>query len=573
VINAGGISYASYRVANLMKELALYEPDLFIVYTGHNEFLEERTYAAVRDLPLPIKALSSLVMRTRIANAMAGLMERLGLLDAREAEERFLMPEAVAAKLDKSAGLALYERDDRLRQQVLDHYRASLERIASIARSAGSDLIFVKPASNARSCSPFKNEHTPGIGSEESTKAEKLLDAGRRLNRATAWNQALPVLDEALRLDPRFAELHYERGRALYGLGRTAEAKTAFMQARDEDVCPLRALSEMEDVLEAVARETGTQLVDFIDLLEQDLERDQGHTILGEEDFLDHVHPTIGAHRRLAVALADAMRQERILPGDAKLSPTALEQVVHQVEEGIDREKHAEALASLAWTLDWAGKRDDSRRLAFKALESGFETPRVLLIAGKHFALDGDLEQAHTLYQRAVRADPLSPTPHYQMGLLAISRGELEEAAARFSLATILWPHDAKAHEKLGLVMAERGAYGIAIASLTEAKRRDPGRASIDGMIERIQLYAGVTFEPVAAPRIEVERYPSGAVRSIAQSWPDASGGSSGPGIHTEWAEDGTLVRFADTMNGAVSGADVSWDASGDIVTSSRRMN
>ncbi|MEO2035244.1 MAG: hypothetical protein ABGZ35_24465, partial [Planctomycetaceae bacterium] len=32
VINAGGISYASYRVASLMEELIEYEPDLFIIY-------------------------------------------------------------------------------------------------------------------------------------------------------------------------------------------------------------------------------------------------------------------------------------------------------------------------------------------------------------------------------------------------------------------------------------------------------------------------------------------------------------------------------------------------------------
>ena len=44
VINAGGISYASYRVASLMDELCGYEPDLFVVYMGHNEFLEQRTY-------------------------------------------------------------------------------------------------------------------------------------------------------------------------------------------------------------------------------------------------------------------------------------------------------------------------------------------------------------------------------------------------------------------------------------------------------------------------------------------------------------------------------------------------
>ena len=34
VINAGGISFASYRVAKLMAELKHYQPDLFIVYSG-----------------------------------------------------------------------------------------------------------------------------------------------------------------------------------------------------------------------------------------------------------------------------------------------------------------------------------------------------------------------------------------------------------------------------------------------------------------------------------------------------------------------------------------------------------
>ena len=51
LINAGGISYASYRVAALMEELAEYEPDLFIVYCGQNEFLERRTTIPVFSEP------------------------------------------------------------------------------------------------------------------------------------------------------------------------------------------------------------------------------------------------------------------------------------------------------------------------------------------------------------------------------------------------------------------------------------------------------------------------------------------------------------------------------------------
>ena len=49
VVNCGGVSYASYRLLPIMKETLQYEPDLYIIYTGQNEFLEERTYGEIVD--------------------------------------------------------------------------------------------------------------------------------------------------------------------------------------------------------------------------------------------------------------------------------------------------------------------------------------------------------------------------------------------------------------------------------------------------------------------------------------------------------------------------------------------
>ena len=42
VVNCGGVSYASYRLVPILEEVLGYEPDLIILYTGHNEFLEDR---------------------------------------------------------------------------------------------------------------------------------------------------------------------------------------------------------------------------------------------------------------------------------------------------------------------------------------------------------------------------------------------------------------------------------------------------------------------------------------------------------------------------------------------------
>jgi tetratricopeptide (TPR) repeat protein len=257
------------------------------------------------------------------------------------------------------------------------------------------------------------------------------------------------------------------------------------------------------------------------------------------------------------------MRQLAVLPAGAELGDEELRRVVARVESGVDRQKQAVALAALARTLDWAGKQEESRRLAFRALESGIEEPTILLMAAKHAALAGETARARDLYRRAVRADPLSPTIRYRLGLFSIERGDLEAAAAQFLLASVLWPEDAAAHEKLGLVMAERGRYRLALASLEEARRLDPGRAEIIQMMARVRQVAGLAPEEIEAPEIAVERYPSGNPRSVAQTGRDAAGGRVLHGLFAEWRPSGTLRRVVDYADGVPRGAAVIWDEAG----------
>ncbi len=111
VINAGGISYASYRVAALMDELVGYSPDLFIVYTGHNEFLEERTYRELQSQQPGLRRVAASLHRSRTFS----LAHRLFFPDPMISEGRSMMPAEVDAILDHSVGPDLYQRDDRLR--------------------------------------------------------------------------------------------------------------------------------------------------------------------------------------------------------------------------------------------------------------------------------------------------------------------------------------------------------------------------------------------------------------------------------------------------------------------------
>ena len=81
VINAGATSYASYRVAGVMQELAQYQPDLFIIYTGHNEFLERRTYEQLLKQSPWLRDALSLASHSRTMTAIRGTLEHVGLMD------------------------------------------------------------------------------------------------------------------------------------------------------------------------------------------------------------------------------------------------------------------------------------------------------------------------------------------------------------------------------------------------------------------------------------------------------------------------------------------------------------
>ncbi|MCP3956660.1 MAG: hypothetical protein GY719_02290 [bacterium] len=570
VVNAGGISYASYRVARVMDELAGYEPDLFVVYTGHNEFLEERTYGNLRDLPGVVKSVVGVLARTRIWAAASALYDRVrtGTPSAGRSrqEPASILPGEVRAKLDHSIGPDLYERDDALRDGILEHYRFSLRRMVRAARAAGAEVLLVTPASNLKDCSPFKSQHTDELDDSQRVQSQELLAAARQQMREARWGEARESLDEALAFDARFAELYYRRGEALLAVGLYDEAEAAFTGARDEDVCPLRALSPMTAAVAEVARAADAPVVDFVGLVAGRTRSEHGHGIAGEELFLDHVHPTIEGHRLLAVALLEALIERGTVRPRAAWGERAIAEVAARVEGAIEPELHARALANLALTLDWAGKAEESRRLALRALESGEEDPTILMIAARHLAADGKSDEALELFRRAMRANPNNPVIQSQLGMLLTGRRELEAAAAHFFLASILWVDNDAYQKQLASVMTQRGRYAVALRCLLEARRLSPGDPNLETRISALRERLGGETPALGTPVISATRYASGYPRTIAQTQTDATGREVVDGIWTEWFDGGRLKRFVDYSNGVPDGVSVTWDENGEVL-------
>lgn len=463
VINAGGISYASYRAARLMEELADYEPDLFIVYSGHNEFLESRTYNKLLKVPKFLRSIAVLASRTRIYSLLSNFINK------RDA----VLPTEVTALLDHSVGPDDYHRDDEKRDAILDDYKTSLNRMTHVSERSNAKLIFVTPASNIGDFSPFKSEPSYNLSPLEISQVEMLknvlttaLDSGDQV-------RAEAIAREALAIDNRDPELLYSYAQALFALGRIDEARSAFILSRDEDVCPLRALSPVHEIVTDIAQKNNTGFVDFVQIVNEN----SPNGISGSELFLDHVHPTIDGNRMLALAIVQEMLQEGMLAQTAIWNEDIISDISRELKNGLDKKTHAIALRNLSKVLMWGGKNDEAKRLVNLASSMNPEDSEARAQEGILLWRAGNKEEALVRFQEAERLAPWNAIIHHKLGVLLSELGRMNEAELELEEAVRLDPKLTDLYYDLGIVLHALRKNKQAETAYRTALKQNPNHA------------------------------------------------------------------------------------------------
>jgi tetratricopeptide (TPR) repeat protein len=426
VINAGGISYASYRVAKVMEELTEYEPDLFIVYCGHNEFLEHRTYRDLRTTSSVLTAAGGMLSHTRTYAVMHRAWQSDAITPARR--PAWQLPAEVITRLDNSVGPQDYKRNETLKKQIQQHYELNLRRMVTMARGAGARILFVVPASNLKDSSPFKSTRGTSVTRNQQQQIEQLYRSTDRLASVGQTQEALGDIDRALAIDPQIAALHYRRGQLLYSSGRYSQSYEAFEAAVNEDICPLRILPDMQDTVRRVAAELSVNCVDFAQLAERESE----NGIPGNDMFLDHVHPDIRTHRLLALAIIDKLVEGEVVTLSPQWTPDTVDQVTRLLEAGLDRAAHGIALRNLSKVMGWAGKVDEAYNLALKAVELAVDDAETQFQAGIAREGANELPEAEQHYRRAGEIDADFEAVHLNLGVVLGKLERLDEARAEF---------------------------------------------------------------------------------------------------------------------------------------------
>jgi len=401
VINAGGISYASYRVRRLMEEMATYDPDLFVVYSGHNEFLEARTFSALREESDGLRQVRALAHRSRIYSSLARALGKV----AAPASGPTTLGDKVEATLERIGGVELYHRDPPFRAGVIRQYRHEVVAMARFCKSLKIPLVLATLPVNLSGVSPFKSEHSPRLDAEALVDWQAAFDRGLAALDKSLPQLALTALIEAEAIDSVFAELHYRKGQAYWQLGQAHLAYQSFDRARQEDIVPLRALNEFNDILRSVA---AAESVPIADVEETFIKISPGN-IPGGNLFVDHVHPTIEGQQLVAWIVLNATTGAGLLPLDAatwqKVMPQARE-LLRQELVAIPEGYKAQGLWSVGRLFFWAGKYPEAYTALRQAWQTIKDQPEMARQLGELELVRGDVDAALFYLDAAERLAP-----------------------------------------------------------------------------------------------------------------------------------------------------------------------
>lgn len=316
IINCGGLSYASYRMLPILIEILQYQPDLVILECGHNEFLEERELSGWQQSPVVNRGATRIAQSSRLIQFAADGFRRVFQVES-TTTKRTRLEREVDALLDDQGGLEKYRRDELNINSVVTSMRWNLVAMVRACQKSGVPVALLVPTSNVRDCPPFKVE----LGQQTDVASKKQIEALWARATSHAENPDPEVLsgnvsyesglreklEKILAIDPGHAAALYWLGKLELANGQTELARRHLVSARDNDVCPLRAITSVQQAIREIATQEQTWCLDIDSMFASVSE----HGLVGDRWLIDHVHPRIEGHQMLGEQLADLLVEKK----------------------------------------------------------------------------------------------------------------------------------------------------------------------------------------------------------------------------------------------------------------------
>lgn len=299
VINCGVTALNSFALVDFTEEILDYQPDLLIVYSGHNEF-----YGA-------FGSASSVKSFTRNR-----LLTRITMKLQRSAVYRSV--QSVSSKLagwtsEDTPQIGLIEImaknqaipwDSTLVDDTLLNFKENVQIICNMAANAGVPVVIGTVVSNVEGLSPM------GLLNDDSAYFNSLKTRGLEYLAASDITGTAQIADELKNKFPINAWGSFLAGKSK-NLNHPGSGCVELKNARDLDGLRFRAPGRLNDIIRQIGVESGNH-VTVVDI-EPAFDEYSGKGCPGYDLFVDHVHPTAYGHYLIALTIARQLVETQVL--------------------------------------------------------------------------------------------------------------------------------------------------------------------------------------------------------------------------------------------------------------------
>ncbi|REJ97379.1 MAG: tetratricopeptide repeat protein [Planctomycetota bacterium] len=481
-INVGGVSYGMHRVSIVARQMLQYEPDVLVIYAGHNEFIEPAFYAALKSRVAGRAWLEHALAHSRIYTLARSA---LGAMSAKEQNSL----EAIQVRLQSPRTYTIADKE-----RIVADYRSRLKELLVAAEAAGVRVVLATVPCNLRDWPPAASLAEDLAAADRGRWTEALV-AGRQAVLAasqaaapdgkaangTAIDTAVNQLEVAVHLAPDHAESNFLLGKAYELAERWTEADVAYRRACDADAAPNRRLTAINTATAELGELHGATVLD----LDAQFAAESKHGLVGDNLIDDFVHPGRRGHQIIAWHVWDAIERAGWLGEMAAADRALFDELIADRKTRV-KPRNAEWFFTQAVALQHRGSYDQAIAKYRQALEIDAGHVATLANLGSVLTTQGQYAEAVKLFEQALAIEADLDWVHNSLGLALIELERYEQAEQTLARALQLNPDLAEAHANLGLLAARRQQFEVAADHYQEAVKRNPDSAGVQSSLASV---------------------------------------------------------------------------------------
>ncbi|MCJ8318387.1 MAG: SGNH/GDSL hydrolase family protein [Colwellia sp.] len=301
IINTAMAAVNSYTLLDFVDEIIEQQPDLVLIYAGHNEYLGVMGVgSAFAAKGGRLATLLHLKFKNwRLYQLLQKSYSLVFSPDEQPSKTNKSLMSQVAKEKEIVLGSDLY-------QLGIEQFTGNMSLILQKYQSAGIPVVLANLVSNESGQVPFSSVASVDWQAIKS-----------RLSKDNA-SAEIARLQQSLSID-KTAASYYQLALNLNLLARFDDAKQAFVLAKDHDLLRFRAPSEFSVIIKSLSKQYGADFVDVQTMFNENSK----NGIVGNKLILEHLHPTIEGYFLLAEAYVELIIQHKLIPSSSASSSTS----------------------------------------------------------------------------------------------------------------------------------------------------------------------------------------------------------------------------------------------------------